>query len=107
MSLSRLAKALRAGVNAIQRIGAAEPGDKTMVDAWLPAVAALESTGHEPVRKAAAAAEAAAREGMLATIPMRARKGRASYLGWRSEGHQDPGATSTRLLFAALVDATR
>lgn len=107
VSLSRLAKALRAGVNAIQRIGAAEPGDKTMVDAWLPAVAALESTGHEPVRKAAAAAEAAAREGMLATIPMRARKGRASYLGWRSEGHQDPGATSTRLLFAALVDATR
>lgn len=107
ITLPELARALRAGVKAVQRIGAAEPGDKTMVDAWLPAVEALESAASGSVRSAAAAAEAAAREGMLATIPMRARKGRASYLGWRSEGHQDPGATSTRLLFAALVDATR
>jgi dihydroxyacetone kinase-like protein len=107
ITVPELARALRAGVKAVQRIGAAEPGDKTMVDAWLPAVEALESAASGSVRSAAAAAEAAAREGMLATIPMRARKGRASYLGWRSEGHQDPGATSTRLLFAALVDATR
>jgi dihydroxyacetone kinase-like protein len=106
VSVPRLAQALRAGVNAIQRLGAAEPGDKTMVDAWIPAVTALEAAGTDSVRGAAAAAAKAAQEGMVATIPMRARKGRASYLGWRSEGHQDPGATSTHLLFAALVDAT-
>lgn len=101
-----LVKALRAGLDAIQRIGAAEPGDKTIVDAWYPAARALEAGGRT-VRAIARDAEKASLEGMTATIPMRARKGRASYLGWRSEGHQDPGATSAHLIFASLEAVTR
>lgn len=101
-----LVKALRAGLDGIQRIGAAEPGDKTIVDAWYPAAMTLETSGRS-VRSIALEAERASREGMLATIPLRARKGRASYLGWRSEGHQDPGATSAHLIFVSLVSATR
>ena len=58
------------------------------------------------MRSIAVEAERASHAGMLSTIPMRARKGRASYLGWRSEGHQDPGATSAHLIFATLVDLT-
>ncbi|WP_030064961.1 dihydroxyacetone kinase subunit DhaL [Streptomyces natalensis] len=87
---------LRAGVNAVAQLGGAAPGDKTMLDALVPAVAALETSFE-------AAAEAA-EEGALATVPMLARKGRASYLGERSIGHQDPGATSSALLFAALAE---
>lgn len=95
--------AVRAGLEAVQRLGAAEAGDKTMVDAWMPAALALEAGGR--VVDAVEMAEKAAREGMMATIPMRAHKGRASYLGWRSEGHQDPGATSTHMVFASLLIA--
>ena len=101
----RLLEALRAGLDAIQRLGAAVVGDKTIVDAYEPALAALEQElragGSLPVatRKAAEAA----REGVRSTIPLQARKGRASYLGARSVGHQDPGATSTGLLFSALA----
>ncbi|GAA2237554.1 dihydroxyacetone kinase subunit DhaL [Streptomyces nogalater] len=91
-----LATALRAGVDAVMTLGGAAPGDKTMIDALVPAVDAL-GTGF-------AAARAAAEEGAAATIPLRARKGRASYLGERSIGHQDPGATSSALLIAALAE---
>lgn len=97
---------LRAGLDEIVRLGAAAEGDKTMVDAYGPALAAFER-GLRAGRglTALAAAREAAEEGMRATIPMVARKGRASYLGTRSAGHQDPGATSTALLFAALDSA--
>ncbi|KUH38875.1 MULTISPECIES: dihydroxyacetone kinase subunit DhaL [Streptomyces] len=99
---ARLAEALDAGVAAVARLGGARAGDKTMLDALQPAVAAL---GQDRPDAVAAAARAAA-EGAAATGPMRARKGRASYLGERSVGHRDPGATSAALLFAALADAT-
>jgi dihydroxyacetone kinase-like protein len=93
----QLAEALRAGVDAVMQLGGAAPGDKTMIDALVPAVEALGDSF--------AAARAAAEEGAEATTPLRARKGRASYLGERSVGHQDPGATSAALLIAGLVDA--
>ncbi|MET9359431.1 dihydroxyacetone kinase subunit DhaL [Streptomyces sp. NPDC006632] len=93
----QLAEALGAGVAAVGQLGGAAAGDKTMLDALLPAVEALG-------RSFAAAAEAA-EAGALATVPLRARKGRASYLGERSVGHQDPGATSAALLVGALVEA--
>lgn len=103
----RLVAATDAALAGIRRLGAAEEGDKTMVDAFAPAVRAMRSAltgGREPAEVLDAAARAAA-EGMTATIPLRALKGRASYLGPRSEGHQDPGATSTALLFQALATA--
>jgi dihydroxyacetone kinase-like protein len=95
--------ALEAGVKGVQARGKAEPGDKTMLDALLPAVAALGSGGDlgEALRRSA---EAAA-EGMRQTIPLEARKGRASYLGPRSVGHQDPGATSSHLLIESAASA--
>ncbi|MDT6982343.1 dihydroxyacetone kinase subunit DhaL [Streptomyces lusitanus] len=93
----QFAEALRAGVDAVMKLGGAAPGDKTMIDALLPAVDALDESF--------AAARDAAREGSVATTPMLARKGRASYLGDRSIGHQDPGATSSALLIAALLEA--
>ncbi|MFF9405272.1 dihydroxyacetone kinase subunit DhaL [Streptomyces anandii] len=93
----QLAEALRAGVDGVMTLGGAAPGDKTMVDALVPAVDALGG--------GFAAARAAAEEGAEATTPLQARKGRASYLGERSIGHQDPGATSSALLIAALVEA--
>jgi dihydroxyacetone kinase-like protein len=92
--------ALEAATQGVVRLGKASPGDKTMVDALTPAVEALKQaveeglTLGEGLEKSAKAAE----EGMIATIPLVARKGRASYLGERSAGHQDPGATSTFLL---------
>ncbi|MFF5703130.1 dihydroxyacetone kinase subunit DhaL [Streptomyces sp. NPDC012794] len=89
--------ALDAGVDAVARLGGAAPGDKTMLDALLPGVAALGTS----YRAAGEAAEGGAR----ATVPILARKGRASYLGERSVGHQDPGATSAALLLGALADA--
>jgi dihydroxyacetone kinase-like protein len=94
--------AVEAGVNGVKARGKAEPGDKTMIDAWLPALEALREGGDlgEALERSAAAAE----EGMKATTPMEARKGRASYLGPRSVGHQDPGATSTYLLLRAAAD---
>ena len=95
--------ALGAGVKGVQARGKAEPGDKTMLDALLPAVAALEGGGElaDALRRSA---EAAA-EGMRQTIPLEARKGRASYLGPRSVGHQDPGATSSHLLIESAASA--
>jgi dihydroxyacetone kinase-like protein len=100
--------ALRAGLGAIQRLGAAVPGDKTLVDAYVPALAAFEKQieGGGSIAQAAASAADAAEEGMRATASLQARKGRASYLGARSVGHQDPGATSTALVFRALAGVT-
>ncbi len=101
-------KALRAGLEGVQKLGAAVPGDKTMVDAYEPAVAAFDAAvaGGGDLHAAAEAARQAAEEGMHATTPLQARKGRASYLGARSVGHQDPGATSTWLVFKALAEVT-
>lgn len=100
--------AFRAGLEALQKLGAAVPGDKTIVDAYVPALEALQAavTAGESLSTATAAAASAAHDGMRATIPMQARKGRASYLGPRSVGHQDPGATSTWLIFRSLAEAT-
>jgi phosphoenolpyruvate---glycerone phosphotransferase subunit DhaL len=99
-----LVAALAAALAAVQELGAAEPGDKTMVDALGPAVAALRERldAGDALPDAVAAAADAAEEGARATTPMQARKGRASYLGERSIGHQDPGATSAALIMAAL-----
>ena len=95
--------AWRKGIEGVRARGKAEPGDKTMVDALLPALAALEeaSTLDEGLRDAASAAE----QGMRDTIPLVARKGRASYLGERSKDHQDPGATSTYYLCQTAAEA--
>ncbi|WP_030166025.1 dihydroxyacetone kinase subunit DhaL [Streptomyces sp. NRRL S-813] len=93
----QLAEALRAGVEGVMTLGGAAPGDKTMVDALVPAVDALGD--------GFAAARTAAEQGAEATTPLQARKGRASYLGERSIGHQDPGATSSALLIAGLAEA--
>ena len=102
-----LVEALEAAVAGVVELGAAAPGDKTMVDALTPAVERLrEAVGQDvPLREAVAAAAEAAEEGARATVPMHARKGRASYLGERSIGHQDPGATSTALILRALERA--
>ena len=99
-----LATALDAALGGVVELGAAEAGDKTMVDALAPAVQALREGVErgEDLGVAIATAAAAAEEGARATVPMQARKGRASYLGERSVGHQDPGATSTALIVAAL-----
>lgn len=103
------AKALADGLRSIRRLGAATPGDKTMIDAYTPALAAfrLAADSGGDFAAAALAAADAAEDGMRATTPMQARKGRASYLGSRSVGHQDPGATSTALVFRALADAVQ
>ncbi|MFJ8625147.1 dihydroxyacetone kinase subunit DhaL [Kitasatospora sp. NPDC093550] len=100
-----LAEALSAGLDAIRLLGKADPGDKTIVDAWTPAVAAFRATAATgaPLPEAATAAAEAAEQGARATTPLQARKGRASYLGERSIGHQDPGATSTALIFRTLA----
>jgi dihydroxyacetone kinase-like protein len=106
LDLKDWAACLESAVSGVIQRGKAEPGDKTMVDALLPAVAALkhavdlDSKLNDALRQSAEAA----RSGMLATIPMVARKGRASYLGERSAGHQDPGATSSYLLLQAAAD---
>jgi dihydroxyacetone kinase-like protein len=102
-----LAAALRAGFDGVIARGKAELNDKTMVDAMSPAIDALDSAvaGGANVSDAAAAAFSAAEAGREATIPLVARKGRASYLGERSAGHLDPGATSTAMLFQSLAGA--
>lgn len=106
MELSDWAEALEASTVGIAKLGHAQPNDKTMLDAMYPALSALkaamengDSTG-EALQKSAEAAH----EGMLATIPLLAHKGRASYLGERSIGHQDPGATSTYFLIKSAAE---
>jgi dihydroxyacetone kinase-like protein len=102
-----LLAALRAALDGVVELGAAQPGDKTMVDALGPGIDALAGSldAGEPLERALAAATAAAEDGARATVPLQARKGRASYLGERSIGHQDPGATSAALVMAALQRA--
>ncbi|MGW8376076.1 dihydroxyacetone kinase subunit DhaL [Streptomyces sp. ODS28] len=99
-----LTAALRSGVDAVAKLGSSAQGDKTMLDALYPAVEAMEAASGAEAEVYAAGARAA-EEGARFTVPMRARKGRASYLGERSEGHQDPGATSSALLMNALAEA--
>ena len=98
-----LAGALEAGVGGLAARGRATTGEKTMLDAWSPALEALRAHPGDLAAGVAAAAQAAA-EGREATKPMVATKGRASYLGERSVGHIDPGAASTVLLLTALDD---
>lgn len=99
-----LADALQAALDGVVELGAAEPGDKTMVDALSPAVTALRDAlaNGSSLADAVGIAAGAAEEGVEATVPMQARRGRASYLGERSIGHPDPGATSTALIVRAL-----
>jgi phosphoenolpyruvate---glycerone phosphotransferase subunit DhaL len=108
-SLPDLAASLEAALAGVQKLGAAREGEKTMVDALAPAVAALQkaiSEGAETGAALSAAAQAAA-DGAQATISMQALKGRASYLGPRSVGHEDPGAASTALIIGALRDVAQ
>ena len=96
-----LGAALRAGLDGIIQRGKASIGDKTLVDALTPALDAYDAAAGEGIRPALQAAAVACAEGRDATIPLIAHKGRASYLGERSAGHQDPGATSMTMLIEA------
>jgi phosphoenolpyruvate---glycerone phosphotransferase subunit DhaL len=100
-----LASALDAALEGVVELGAAQEGEKTMVDALGPAVRTLRESlaGGASLSDAVHAAFEASEEGMRATVPLQASKGRASYLGERSIGHQDPGATSTTLILGALA----
>ncbi len=106
LGLAGFTDAFDLGITGIRERGKAALGDKTMLDALCPARDALRAgiDRGDPPGDALAAAVAAAEQGMLATIPLVARKGRASYLGERSAGHQDPGATSSHLLLEAAAD---
>jgi dihydroxyacetone kinase-like protein len=97
--------ALRAGLEGVVARGKAVLDDKTMVDAMSPAVDAYDASAGEGIAVALAAAAQAAATGRDRVTPLVARKGRASYLGERSANHQDPGATSTTILFESLRDA--
>lgn len=97
-----IAEAVEAGIGGIVQRGRAQAGEKTMLDAWYPALEALRA--HDEPAAAARAAASAAAVGRDATAAMRATKGRASYLGERSVGHVDPGAASTALIVQALAD---
>jgi dihydroxyacetone kinase-like protein len=97
---------LQAGVDGVVQRGRAQPGDKTMYDALLPALKTLQDSldGGNGITDALRESVAAAEQGMKDTIPLQAKKGRASYLGERSIGHQDPGATSSYLILNALLE---
>ena len=105
----QMGDALLAALDGVRQLGGATAGDKTMVDAMIPATEAYTASlgAGAGVAEALSAAATAAEEGAAATIPLLARKGRASYLGERSIGHQDPGATSTALLFGVLAAVAR
>lgn len=107
VTLAQLAQMFRSGLEGVQQRGKAVVEEKTMIDTLAPAVEALEhavTAGHS-VRRAMQEACAAAKSGMHHTIMLQASKGRASYLGPRSIGHQDPGATSAYYLFLAAQEA--
>jgi dihydroxyacetone kinase-like protein len=106
LSAADVAGILKAGLSGVIARGKAQPGDKTMVDALSPASDAFIKTIQDNNEFIDALKQAvdAAESGMKDTIPMRAKKGRASYLGERSIGHQDPGATSSYLILKALYD---
>lgn len=101
-----LAALFEAGLGGVVQRGRAEVNDKTMVDALTPAVASMKQAvvGGADVAEMLSQAAAAAEEGMRATVPLQAKKGRASYLGERSIGHQDPGATSSYLLIKTAAE---
>ncbi|NUK54492.1 dihydroxyacetone kinase subunit L [Streptomyces lunaelactis] len=108
VSAAQLGAALAAALAGIQRIGAALEGDKTMIDALSPAVTAYQAaidTGGDLSNATRAASDAALR-GLKQTVGLQARKGRASYLGARTIGHEDPGAASTVLILSALATVT-
>lgn len=105
-SAAQLGEALDAAVTGIKELGEAQPGDKTMLDALIPATEAFGASASEGIPEAAKAAAEAAEQGAEATVPLVARKGRASYLGERSAGHLDPGAASSALLIRALAEVT-
>jgi phosphoenolpyruvate---glycerone phosphotransferase subunit DhaL len=109
VTVAQLAVMFRAGIEGLQQRGKAEPDEKTMLDVLQPAVAALEAAAAAGASAdaALAAAAVAAEQGMKRTIGLEAMKGRASYLGYRSVGHQDPGATSSYYLFETLAQAVR
>ncbi|MGI8716053.1 MAG: dihydroxyacetone kinase subunit DhaL [Solirubrobacteraceae bacterium] len=102
IGLEAFAGAWRRGLDGVQARGKAQPQDKTMIDALLPAIEGLEAAGS--LDQGLADAVAGAERGMQATVALVARKGRASYLGERSAGHQDPGATSTYYLFRSAAE---
>lgn len=106
LTLDDLIAMMDAAVQGVVMRGKAEVGDKTMIDALIPALNALKNAAeqHLPISQAVQNAVAAAEQGMKATIPLVARKGRASYLGERSAGHQDPGATSSYLLLKTAAE---
>ncbi|GIF74667.1 dihydroxyacetone kinase subunit DhaL [Asanoa siamensis] len=108
VDVAKLGSALEAAFNGIQQLGAAHEGDKTMLDALGPAVTAYQvaAEGGADIAGATRAAAEAAERGLAETVPMLARKGRASYLGERTIGHEDPGAASTVLLMRALATVT-
>jgi phosphoenolpyruvate---glycerone phosphotransferase subunit DhaL len=105
LTLQDWSTALAAAVRGVQSRGKAEPGDKTMIDALMPATEALAASVRDgaSLEEGLLDASRAAEEGMRATVPLVARKGRASYLGERSAGHQDPGATSSHMLLEAAT----
>ena len=105
LDVAGFTEAFDAGLQGVIKRGKAEPGDKTMVDALTPALEALRAADGDDVAAALGKAAQAAQQGMEATVPMVARKGRASYLGERSAGHQDPGATSSHLLLKSAAEA--
>jgi len=106
LNLEDWATALEAAVDGVVMRGKAELGDKTMVDALTPAVVSLKESlnGSVPIGDALEKSADAAKQGMVDTIPLVAKKGRASYLGERSAGHQDPGATSSYLILQVAAD---
>ncbi|WP_165495206.1 dihydroxyacetone kinase subunit DhaL [Actinomadura roseirufa] len=108
LDAAALGAALTAALEGVQELGQAAEGDKTMVDALVPAVTAYEAAlaGGADIAACARAAADGAAQGAESTVPLQARKGRASYLGPRSAGHLDPGAASTALILRALADVT-
>ena len=104
ITTSDLVALLQAGVEGICQRGRAEPGDKTMVDVWTPVLETVENAAARgaSVNEVLKSAVEAAEKGVEGTIPLQARKGRASYLGERSIGHRDPGAVSSYLMIRAL-----
>ncbi|AXJ02269.1 dihydroxyacetone kinase DhaL subunit [Cyclonatronum proteinivorum] len=109
LSETDVAAMMRAGLDGVKMRGKAQPGDKTMVDVLSPVTEALEQNINDgmPVIEALAKAVEVAEQGVKDTIPLVAKKGRASYLGERSKGHQDPGATSSKLIVECLYKAAR
>jgi len=104
-TILEMAEAMNEGLTGIMALGKSQPGDKTMVDALTPAVAALMENADKDDGEAWKMAADAAETGMKDTIPMQARRGRSSYLGERSIGHQDPGATSSFYMIGCFRDA--